>query len=658
VSTPADKIQQAAVDLPELFPDSERQDTRRIADLAVEGVLLFYGRRAVKVGRRNIDWTGRHIEHQEWRAQLNRFRPLQPLRRAYRETGNEEYARCARDYIEDWIDQHDPYDMDNPVPPQRDNSLNMSVRTGGLRSPGWTGIIPDMLGSEAFDDKFIEKMLSSVQWQLEWLEKNLRPTANWRIASLDALLCNALRLPERFGKHLHFALEGFNIAFEGQILPDGVHIERSGGYHEWMCYLFVELWRLGQKRKDLGVSLDPVKIARMHSYSLHQLKPNAGMCGFNDCGSPYRTSDNSATDLGTRIEEHETLLRETDQDGELSKLAVFPDAGHVFYRTGWGTDDLWWAFDAAGWSRGGHAHLSRLSIELHNGRRTTLPDPGIFDYEMSNPMAPIGKGTPAHSTMNVNLANQSNVDGKLVRAVDLPTAVVIQGVYEGGYWPGEFRWNFDDGLGRGWFGWHDRTMVWLKDKAMIVLDCLEHDVSETAQLHWISDDVPVDLDGDGLGITTGDKEGNVRIRVCPITSCAAAGSVHRGEKDPYLGWVKSAGGVVAGPLFQVSFRSNSPKKTPVRTECTSVIVPFAGSRVPEFSVSSRTFDSVGREVKVTWGDGAVDRVVFARQLGYPVRNCGDVHSDSAMVLLHYPPGDTEAEIERLNGNFVRIGQSE
>jgi len=663
VSGIVEQLAASGAQIPEVFPDPDDRSSREIADAALDGVVMFYSARPVEVGRKNIDWTGGHIEHQEWRAQLNRFFQLHALRRAYRETHDERYARCARDYIEDWIDQHEPYEMDNPEAPHRDNSLNMSARMGGLRYPGWTGILADMSPSEAFDDEFVEKMLRSVEWQLDWLRVNLRPTANWRVASLDALFCNALRLPERFGRHLRFAVEGFNIAFEGQILPDGVHVERSGGYHEWMCELFLAIWRIARRREDLGISLDPGKIARMHSYSLHNLKPNAGMCGFNDCASAYRTSETSAEELNKRVEDHKTLLRETKQGGEPGNLAVFGDAGHVFYRTGWGTDDLWWAFDAIGWSGGGHAHLSRLSIELHNGCRTTLPDPGIFDYEMSNPLTAPGKSTRMHSTMNVDLGNQSNVDGKLVRAVDLPTAVVVHGVYEGGYWEGEFKWKFDEGMGCGRFGWHDRVMAWVKDRVMIVLDHLVHDACDPVFLHWASDDVPVEMDGDGLGISTGDAEGNVRIRVCPISDCAASGSIHRGESEPYLGWVKSAGrgrwaksarGVIPAPLFQVGFKSGSDGRAPVATECASVIVPFTGSRIPEFSVTSQRYDPVGREVKISWSDGTIDRVVFTRRLAFPIRNCGDTHSDSPLALLHYSPGVGGPHVERLAGSFVRI----
>ncbi|HVF10521.1 MAG TPA: heparinase II/III family protein, partial [Abditibacteriaceae bacterium] len=73
--------------------------TRRIADAAVAGDIFFYGDQQTTIGRSNIDWSGGHHKHQEWRAQINRFYWLGLLAAMSRETGDEKYAEAARDYI-------------------------------------------------------------------------------------------------------------------------------------------------------------------------------------------------------------------------------------------------------------------------------------------------------------------------------------------------------------------------------------------------------------------------------------------------------------------------------------------------------------------------------------------------------------------------------
>ena len=80
-------------------------DGRAEADAAVAGSLFFKfnGVQAVPIGRREIDWTGSQVNHQEWRCQLHRFFFLPHLVQAFNETGATCYVEAARDLIEDWM---------------------------------------------------------------------------------------------------------------------------------------------------------------------------------------------------------------------------------------------------------------------------------------------------------------------------------------------------------------------------------------------------------------------------------------------------------------------------------------------------------------------------------------------------------------------------
>ncbi len=616
---------------PELFHDDEPAGWKRVADAAVDGVILFYGNEPVRVGRRGVDWSGPHVDHQEWRAQLNRFGWIDALRWAFVATGDEEYARAARDYIEDWLDARRPYKpSDDAVPGE--SSLNLAVRLGGTRHVGWLASMADLLPSEAFDEAFAGRVVDSIVWQLDWVMAHLAPKNNWRVASLDAVFSQGLRLPGRLDGNLAAAVEGLNTEFAAQVLDDGCHAERSGGYHDWMAHVFVQLWRIGRRRPETGLELDTQRVTRMDAYALHHTKPNGALCGFNDSQAAYRTADASAATLAGKLERHKSLLAEAGLPADVATTALFTTAGHVFGRTGWAADDLWWAFDAAGWD-GGHGHLSRLSVELHNGGRTTLPDPGIFDYEMSNPFAAAGKATAAHSTMNVEFGNQADVGARLVRAVELPEMIVVQGQYEGSYWPGKFGWGFTEGRGPGRYGTHDRTVVWLRDRVLIVLDWLAHDVDSAAFLHWVSDDVPVELDADRLQLTTADPGGNVRIQVCRISSGAVSASLHRGEEDPHLGWVcERHGEVRPAPLMQCRFDPPDGQAGEAVTECATVIVPFEGEAAPEFTVAAATAYPSARRIDVRWADGRRDRIVYTARLAQPIRQFEGLRSRAKLVV--------------------------
>jgi len=646
-----EQLEASRQELPELFPSDPPADAKAMADAAVAGDILFYRREPIHVGRRNIDWSGAHKNHQEWRAQLNRFFQLEPLMWLWRQTGEAEYAAAARDYIEDWLDAHEPYDPAGECA-TGDSTLNMSVRLGNSRHSGWLSVLPGLADAPAFDAAFAERMVEAVRWQIDWLAANPSRSYNWRIANLDCLLTQGLLLPERLGAHRAFAIEGLNVAFGAQILPDGAHVERSAGYNNWMCHVFLTYWRLGRRRADLGLHFDDAKIARMDAYRLHLTKPNAEPCRFNDASGRLDTNETAAERLEAARRQHQGVLDEAGVAEPPARLAVFPAAGHVFYRTGWDVDATWWAFDAGGWG-GGHTHLSRLSVELHTGRRTTLPDPGIFDYEMSNPFGPAGKSTPVHSTMTVGLGNQANVDARLLRAAELPGAVVAWGQYAGGYWPGRMSWGFHQGRGAGTFGVHDRMLVWLPDRALLVLDCLVHEGPEPAHLHWLINAENLDVDDDALGLTTRDDVGNLRLRARPLSAGRAAGRIARGEKDPYLGWLAGARREMQpAPLLQVHFEPPAESGPTHAAECATVLAPFTGAAAPEFTIEPEA-DEPARRVTVRWADGDVDEVYYTLMSGKAVGRFGPVCTDAPVVVRRRPAGGPET-VGALDATFLEI----
>jgi uncharacterized heparinase superfamily protein len=66
----------------------------------LRGRILFSGRREVETGLEGIDWSGSHVQHQKWPAQLNRFFWLQHLAVLYERSGEESLPELARRTIE------------------------------------------------------------------------------------------------------------------------------------------------------------------------------------------------------------------------------------------------------------------------------------------------------------------------------------------------------------------------------------------------------------------------------------------------------------------------------------------------------------------------------------------------------------------------------
>ena len=448
------------------LPAPTRDVLARARDIA-GGTVSFYSKVPVKVGLRDIDWSGGHIRHQEWPAQLNRFGYLAPLAAAWKKTRDERFAAAARAYVGDWIVHGGSYETGGRLR-AGDNTLGISIRLGSSVHAGWGGTLPQFLDSAAFDDAFVERVLASMSSQAEFLSRHLSPRGNWRIAHLDALVFTALRFPfmPSAKRLLAAGIRGMRAALATQFLADGVHVERTPGYHAWMTNVAWAYLRLARLFPEADAQADPVTLARAFDYQVQ-----SALSGFNDATTPVREHD-TAPLLKQRLE----MLR----SGRLEKrfgrtppmAQVFPDAGQVFLRSSWKPQADYLAFDAGTWG-GAHSHLSRLAFTLRSGGRLLVADPGILSYEMSDPYGPYGKSTPAHSTLNIGGGNQSECDAKLMRAELTRDVALIHAKYEGGYWPGEFGWTFREGHGRGAAGLHERVLFWVRGEYLLVLDRME-----------------------------------------------------------------------------------------------------------------------------------------------------------------------------------------
>ena len=132
-------------------------------------------------------------------------------------------------------------------------------------------------------------------------------------------------------------------------------------------------------------------------------------------------------------------------------------------------------------------------------------------------------------------------------------------------------------------------------------------------------------------------------------------SVHKGEKDPYLGYVAQGRKAYPAPLFQFAFVPKQSGWAMARTECVSVVVPFTGRSVPKFTAAAKVLGN-SREVTVRWADGGVDRVVYRPGLAAPIFQAGDVRSDAALVLIRKLPGEDTPRVEQLLGSYAEVGE--
>ncbi len=685
------------------FPGQKTPDaTPEVLDQAgqiADGTVFFYERTPVKVGLKDIDWTGSHIKHQEWPAQLNRFFHLDPLAAAYRATGDERYARAARDYIEDWL-RGDPYETATDLR-AGDNTLNMSIRLGSSEFTGWGGVLPVFLKSPSFDDAFVEQVLRSIDHQVDWLSRHLTPSGNWRISQLDALVFTALRLPFLPGadRWLQTGREGLAAALATQFLPDGVHVERTPGYHHWMAQVAASYAQLARIFPQADAKVDADLLVRVLDYAAQ-----SDLAGVNDSTAPHRDPDKLEwvekrrqilTKLGM-IEAADgrqgTTDKETRRQGDMGqrrdagastpantagmapgtattsgrtlagKLPVAPDtpplrqvfsqAGQVFVRTAWKPGADYLAFDASTWG-GGHSHLSRLSLAFRSGGRMLVADPGIFSYEMSDPMAAYGKSTPAHSTLNVDGLNQSGADARLLRAELGDEVALIHARYEGGYWQGQYYWNFGDGRGQGVYGSHDRIVFWIEGEYLLVRDSMSTDKGHEVRNVWqLGPMEGWSHEPDSRLWFSKNKDANLLLQMLHAQAGKVTMDVAEGSREPIAGWVGWHGDdAVKAPRVEFRYVADRPE----HVWSVVLLAPFAGGERPKYGVRACRESNYGwlQYLEIALPDGSIDRFGWSRQLMVPVDDGQPFATDGAFVWHRSDSGDRFVKGYVLDGSYLK-----
>ncbi len=598
------------------YPTPEEQ-TRPIADRAVDGIISFYHTKHTRVGRVNIDWSAPQHAHQEWPAQLNRFYALSALAAAYRATGTECYAEAARDYIADWIRAH-PTCAEWTIAPY-DNTLNLSARVGG-----WLGVLPVFCTSSAFDTAFRGLIIDSVRAQLAFLRPRLTPFGNWRLAQATAFLLCGIRLdplPDT-AEWRRFGVNIINDAAHRQILPDGAHIERTPSYHGGETQRMTHLWRLGQVIPELGLAITAEAVARMHDYALASTLPH-GVCNpLHDSGGPRDGQrDNTALRARAAFRADAGL-----PDALPPTTQFFPAAGQAFLRDSWASDAVCLTFDATTWG-GGHCHRSRNGVQLHAYGRSLVVDPGILTYEVHDPAMAHGRSTRAHNTVNLNGWNQSqaNPTGTVVRSV--PGYDVVASCYEGGYWPGRYTWYVDQGYGQGVWGRHHRTLLWVRGRCAVVLDVMntvgEHSCIES---NWQLCEGPYALDAASRRAHTCHPDANALL-LFPLVPEQTTLAAYEGQEEPRRGWLQSDYTGPGTPAAQIVLHSTC------RDWCAdfaTVLIPFAGPDAPRVCATAHQVDGAS-ELTLSWEDGTTDTVFWTRELSRMLGAMGDLDTDSALV---------------------------
>ncbi|MFP4176875.1 MAG: heparinase II/III family protein [Candidatus Brocadiia bacterium] len=588
-----------------------------------------------------------------------KFGFLVRLAAGWQNTGDEEYAEAARDYLEDFMDHRgdDPFDGE--------------VRTQG-RVGHWLSALPYFLDSDLFEEKLVRRIVDSARVQLNWLVGSEMGRGNVRLMMANTFVKGRLLLPfiEESEDWIQRARDNYRDAARRDVEADGSHIEHDPHYHKCYQGAFENLLLWSRAFPEEELPAFPELAARIFDYAVASRLPNNEECGVQD-GVGAWIGEGSMDSLLERRAEVRRLAGLKDDSPPLAQ--AFPDAGQVFMRTGWEPDDQYVIFDGTRWG-GAHSHLARNGIQLHAFGRTLVADPGFFSYwmqhsakhgdELDNRIGPYAKSTPAHNTLNLNGWNQAPVNPNFLDAYLSPDCHAVASRYAGGYWPGWYGWWFGDGFGAGVHAEHSRILIWLPDRAAVVIDSMvrwdeerygdEEQQNPRLEMNWQLSPGPVTLEEEARRVTTHNDDANV-LMLFPRLADNMTLSVKKGQMDPFRGWIGT--GREARPMLEEAGVFDDPELAewkgrsyaPAPQVCAvaepmngyndtmvTVLVPFEGQNAPGLEVDSVNCDAlssgtVGGNITLQWEDGTRDTVVWTPELKTGIGEYKDVLTDGCVL---------------------------
>jgi uncharacterized heparinase superfamily protein len=245
-------------------------------------------------------------------------------------------------------------------------------------------------------------MTDSIARQLLFLERNLERDigGNHLIKNIKALAWGSAFFAGPVAARWHaLAVRLLRQELAHQVLPDGMHYERSPSYH---CQVFADLVEIRHALRGdpLGGALDEA-LARMAAATTVLAHPDGFVAEFNDAGLTMAYSPTACLAAYAAVSGYCAAA----SDGAFS----LPHAGYFGFRRDAdylivdmgriGPDDL-----------PAHAHGDIGSIELSVGGRRMIVDPGVERY-VAGPERAASRSAGSHNVLALDGGDQADFFG-------------------------------------------------------------------------------------------------------------------------------------------------------------------------------------------------------------------------------------------------------
>ncbi|HXT05499.1 MAG TPA: alginate lyase family protein [Roseiarcus sp.] len=271
---------------------------------------------------------------------------------------------------------------------------------------------------------------ASLAEQMRFLEDNLETDlgGNHLIKNLKALIWASAFFAGKAAKRWRgLGLRLLKAELEAQILPDGVHFERSPSYH---AQVFADLLECRHALGDAAPATLDEALKAMAQPTADLAHPDGGPAAFNDAGLTMAYAPAEC------LEAFAKLIKQT---AAAAPVFAYPDAGYFGRREGGdcfiadcgriGPDAL-----------PAHAHGDILSFELSLAGERIIVDPGVYEY-IDGPRRRAARAAASHNTLSFDGLDQAEFFGAFrcarrpnVTVLDLvcePGRLVVEGTHDG-----------------------------------------------------------------------------------------------------------------------------------------------------------------------------------------------------------------------------------
>ncbi|MGB0757437.1 MAG: heparinase II/III domain-containing protein [Patescibacteria group bacterium] len=496
----------------------------------------------------SISWREDPYGEQYWRFLFYSLQPSKNLLAMWLKTGNPEYVEKLKEILHSYFEegQSSPYGWDRHGAAYRTMVLVNSYKKLDARNE-----LDHELRRQFEDSLLLHGRFLSI-------ENNYEGDYNHGVDQAIALYLLTVNFPDldTDGRWRGLAESRIHKGLLTIVDDDGVLVENSPYYHFYVLNKYWQLFTYLEKNElSLGVETDNLlesRLDKMVSYATYILQPDLSVPKLGASIEDTIERYGYYAEIAEEYPQFNYVLTK-GQEGERPRQhnVQYDVAGQSIFRTGWSPTYFeqqgYVTFDTGAY-RTDHSDLDALSFTLFANGINLLPDSGLYTYEPGDYRSYF-HGTRAHNTVVVDGMDQRDgvtADGDVTDRGVVESDQVVVG---SGYVAQSARHTlYPDTT-------HNRSLVWLEDKVLLVVDHLDSSTEHTyEQMFHLFPGAEIQVDKNVVKAFSGNKQ------VMTIRGLGRDGSLVdkavRNLHDPVQGLCATTY-EAALPCYAVSYRQEA-----------------------------------------------------------------------------------------------------